>query len=196
LATKEFQNSMLKTLEEPPPNTYFILCTTEPEKLLPTIKTRATTYQVSPLMNNEVLKLLKVVCKKEGKKVDEKVLQEIVRVAEGCPREALTILDAVIDMDSTGDQIQAIIDQTVSESSLKELCIALLNSKSWKVTSEILKNLEGEPESIRYGILGYMNSVLLNSGNIRASDIIIIFENNFYDSKKAGLNNACFMVSK
>ena len=196
LATKEFQNTMLKTLEEPPPNTYFILCTTEPEKLLPTIKTRATTYQVSPLMNNEVLKLLKVVCKKEGKKVDEKVLQEIVRVAEGCPREALTVLDAVIDMDNTGDQIQAIIDQTVSESSLKELCIALLNSKSWKVTSEILKNLEGEPESIRYGILGYMNSVLLNSGNIRASDIIIIFENNFYDSKKAGLNNACFMVSK
>jgi len=194
-ATKDFMNAMLKPLEEPPPNTYFILCTTEPEKLLKTIKTRATTYQVFSLMNNEVLKLLKIVCKKEGKKVDEKVLQEAVRVSEGCPREALTILDAVIDIEDVEDQIQAIVDQTVSESSLRELCTALLNGKSWKTISEILKTLEGEPESIRYGILGYMNSVLLNSGSARASDIILMFENNFYDSKMTGLTNACFMLS-
>jgi len=195
-ATTDFMNAMLKVLEEPPNNTYFILCTTDPDKLLKTIKTRCTKYPVHPLLLHETEELLQKVCRKERKRVHKDVLNQIANVVEGCPREALVILDSIIDIDSKEDQEKSIIDFTVNEATVRELCQALLENKSWKIISKLIKGIEQEPESIRRAILGYMGAVLLNGRNDRADEILEAFWDNYYDVGKAGLTHSCYMITK
>ncbi len=197
-ATVDFMNAMLKVLEEPPNNTYFILCTTDPDKLLKTVKTRCFKYNTFPLLLHETEELLKKVCRKEVKRVSKDILNQIANVVEGCPREALVILDSIIDIDGKEDQAKSIIDFTVNETTVRELCQALLNNKSWKVISNIIKGIEQEQESIRRAILGWMGVVLLNGRNDRADEILEIFgEKNYYDSvSKVGLTHSCYMLTK
>ena len=57
-STNDAQNALLKGLEDPPPNTYFILATTDPQKLLPTIRGRCTQYPVEVLADKDMRKLL------------------------------------------------------------------------------------------------------------------------------------------
>ena len=58
--------------------------------------------------------------------------------------------------------------------------------------AKILQNLKGEPESIRWAVIGYARSVLIKAKNHQAYVIICAFENHFFDSKKAGLARACY----
>ena len=76
-ATVDWMNAMLEILEEPPKGVYFILCTTEPEKLLKTIKTRSTTYTVSTLRKHEMISLIQWVTQSEGVQLSEKVKNAI-----------------------------------------------------------------------------------------------------------------------
>lgn len=97
--TKEAQNALLKILEDTPQHVYFILCTTEPKKIISTIKTRCSTYQVSPLPASLIRDLLVWVCNEERKEVPNEVLNAISQTCEGSPRQALVSLDQVIDID-------------------------------------------------------------------------------------------------
>lgn len=200
-ATNEFQNAMLEALEEPPAKVHFILCTTEPNKLLKTILTRCFRYEVKPLLRREIKTLLSNVYTEEvGEEPDDfmnEVFDKISKVCDGCPREALVFLDSVIDV-GDDEKIEEVMGRIyISESSVKELCQALLNKKGWKTVSGILEGLrDSDPESVRYAVLGYMNSVLLNSDNERAGDIIALFLDSFIEQGMAGLTYACYIASK
>jgi DNA polymerase-3 subunit gamma/tau len=193
-STVDWQNCMLEILEEPPKNTYFILCTTEPERLLKAVRTRCTTYQVSGLLQNDIIKLLTKVCRREKKKISEAVLKEIAKVVDGSPRQALVVLDSLIEIDREEKQLEVVKDFSVNQSSIKDLCQALLQGNSWKDVSKIIKSLEEEPESIRYAVLGYMATVLLNGKNDRAAAAIEYFSDSFMYTKKAGLVYACYCM--
>ena len=112
--SKAFQNGVLKPLEDTPPFVYFILCTTDPQKLLRTIKNRCTTYEVESLYDRDMIALIEDVAGKEEKPIAEKVVDDIVEVADGCPRQALVILDQVIDMDPRR-QSRAVRDYVTNE---------------------------------------------------------------------------------
>jgi len=188
------QNSILKILEDTPAHVYFILCTTEPEKLLKTIRSRCTKYQVVSQNSHGMTKLLKwVVEEEEANWITDKVIAEIIKAAEGSPRNALVILDSIIDLDKEETMIQTIVDFSVKQESVVSLCRALLDAKPWKTISEILSNIEDEPEKVRYAVLGWMNSVLLKAENTRAAEIIGNFLESFMYSGKAGLTLACFL---
>jgi len=194
--TSDAQHALLKFLEDTPKHVRFILCTTEPEKLIATIKNRCSTFYVSSLSTREMFKFLKDICEKEKKKVPEEALREIVKASEGSPRQALVILDSVIDMSDESGLIDAIKNYHIqSKAGVIDLCRILLNSNSkWKQVTEILSKVEEEPESIRYAILGYMNSVLMKGENNYAALIIEEFSESFMYSKKAGLTGACYRV--
>src|SRR3972149_1565927 len=89
-------NSMLKVLEEPPAHCYFILCTTMPEKILSTIKTRCTSFVTSHLtdlqMKDLVLKTLTSKLSGLAGNFDflDEVADKVVMFAEGSPRQGLT----------------------------------------------------------------------------------------------------------
>jgi len=198
--TNDAQNAVLKLLEDTPEHVRFVLCTTDPEKLLKTIRTRCTTFQVSALPKRSIIKLLKTVCIDEGVVVNsgfEKVLEEIARVSEGLPRKALVLLDQVIDLNDE-DALKAIEKVTLNESTTIELCRLLIENipNKWNQMAAMLKSLDEEPESVRYAILGYLASVLLNKGEIKIAQLISIFSESFMYSGRAGLIAACFLACR
>ena len=79
-----------------------------------------------------------------------------------------------------------------------EICRGVYNGESWKTLKEKLKLIERntESEKIRYAILGYLNSIVLSSGDERASDLIDIFSENTFYSGKAGITRMCHLGSK
>ena len=86
-------NALLKTLEEPPEHIIFILATTEPHKILPTILSRCQRYDFRRITTAQIAKQLQTLTEKEGLEADEDALQYIARMADGAMRDALSILD-------------------------------------------------------------------------------------------------------
>jgi len=190
--TKDAQNALLKALEDTPSHVYFFLSTTEPEKLLQTIKTRCSTFSLSLLPERRMMRLMKRILSIEGKEVSEEVLKQICIDSMGSPRMALVILDKIIDVEP--DKMLAVAKQIASkENQVIELCRALLERKPWKVIMPILKGIERqEPEKIRRAVLSYCSKVLLNSDNPQAVIILNSFKTPTYDSGMAGIIISCY----
>ncbi len=95
LSTGAF-NALLKTLEEPPAHVIFILATTEPQKLPATILSRCQRYDFKRISDEQIVKRLEEICKKESIDVDEKALYEIARISDGGMRDSISILDQTV----------------------------------------------------------------------------------------------------
>lgn len=92
LSTSAF-NALLKTLEEPPEHVIFVLATTDPQKVLPTIISRCQRYDFKRITTEKLCAHLKDVCEKEGIQAEEDALSYIAMMADGGCRDALSILD-------------------------------------------------------------------------------------------------------
>ena len=86
-------NALLKTLEEPPEHVVFVMCTTDPQKILPTILSRVQRFDFHAIGNDEMQAHLAYVCGQEGFTYDAAALELIVRHARGGMRDALTSLE-------------------------------------------------------------------------------------------------------
>ena len=91
--TPDASNALLKTLEEPPPHVVFVLCTTDPAKLLSTIRSRCQRFAFRRPGPGELVKVLSRVCEAEGIEAPDAVLHLVARAGAGSYRDALTILD-------------------------------------------------------------------------------------------------------
>jgi len=198
--TKDAQNAMLKLLEDPPAHVYIILCTTDPEQLLPTVRGRCHTYQTRPLKSDEMMALLKSVLKKEKiEDYPEKILREIALLSEGHPRNALVMLDSVIDLTDTDTALAALSTISTTEASTKEICQAILKGQSWDSIRETVKNvlLETEPEKIRQSVLGYMTAVVLNcKTHDKAVAVIDIFSETIFYNGRSGIVKMIYAALK
>lgn len=191
--TNDAQNAFLKILEDTPKHIIFILCTTEPNKLIKAIKGRCSQYEVKPLDDREMMRLLKQVVRKENATIESEVLNAIIKSAEGHSRNALQILEQVLNT-SPDKRLEVAKQAEILENESIELCRALLKRQSWKQISSILTGLKGqEPESIRRVVLGYCQSVLLNGKTDNQAALIMeCFIDPFYDSGFPGLTFACY----
>lgn len=86
-------NALLKTLEEPPAHVIFILATTEPQRILPTIISRCQRFDFTSLTDEEMISRMEHVMKQEGKTYEEGALAQIAKLANGGMRDALSILE-------------------------------------------------------------------------------------------------------
>ena len=93
MLTQSAFNALLKTLEEPPEHVIFVLATTEPHKVLPTILSRCQRYDFKRITTDEIAEHLADVCEKEGIAADKDALHYIAAIADGGMRDALSILD-------------------------------------------------------------------------------------------------------
>lgn len=190
------QTALLKMLEDTPKHVYFMLATTDPHKLLKTIRTRCTEIALKPIGNDDLAHLLaEIILHEKNRKITDEVIGKIVESSDGSARKALVLLGSIIHMESEEAMMEA-IEKSTQEAQAIQLCRMLLNPRSsWSEIAKLLKELEGEePEGLRRMVLGYMRSVLLGGGNMapRAGSIIGIFERNFFDSLNAGLALACW----
>jgi DNA polymerase-3 subunit gamma/tau len=96
MLTTEAFNALLKTLEEPPPRSLFVLCTTEAHKLPTTIQSRCQHFSFRLLDYSEILSRLEWVMKQEKFAADEGALSAVAEAAEGSLRDALSLLDQAI----------------------------------------------------------------------------------------------------
>lgn len=190
------QQALLKMLEDTPPHVYFILATTDPSKLIPAIKTRCTTLTLKPLTNKQLRSLVESILEKEEKQIPIAVLDKLVEASSGSAREVLVRLGQVLALKEEEQQLEVLM-ASLEDPQVIGLCRSLLSSRStWQEVSEILKNIEEEPESIRHAVLGYMGGVLLGGGVMskRAYLVISRFQYPFYESKKPGLIATCWEI--
>ena len=86
-------NALLKTLEEPPANVVFILATTEPHKVLPTIVSRCQRFDFTRLNDIDLYNQIVKVCESENIQIEDEAIKQILTLADGGVRDALSILD-------------------------------------------------------------------------------------------------------
>ncbi len=89
-------NALLKTLEEPPPGTIFVLATTEPQKIIPTIHSRCQRFAFRLLSLDEISGRLAWICEREGIAAVPAAIKAIARRADGSMRDGLTLLDQAL----------------------------------------------------------------------------------------------------
>lgn len=96
-------SALLKTLEEPPENVIFVLATTDPQKLLPTIISRCQRFDFSKVKKSQISRHLLSIAQKENILLEEDAAQMIAVLSDGGMRDALSIMDQCASY--TGDQI-------------------------------------------------------------------------------------------
>lgn len=89
-------NALLKTIEEPPSHVVFILATTEPNKVIPTIISRCQRFDFNKVSQKDIEKRLSIVCKEEKIEIDPEAISLIAQLADGGMRDSLSILDQCI----------------------------------------------------------------------------------------------------
>jgi DNA polymerase III subunit gamma/tau len=89
-------NALLKIVEEPPDHLIFVFATTEPEKVLPTIRSRTHHYPFRLLAPRTMRSLLERICEQESVEVDETVYPLVIRAGGGSPRDTLSVLDQLL----------------------------------------------------------------------------------------------------
>ena len=198
-ATPAFQAGILKALEDTPAHVLFILCTTDPQRLKKTIHTRCSRFEVKPLDGATMQSFLLDVLKREGlEDYPGEAIMGVIQAAEGSPRQALVILDQIIDLPDVDSVMASISRFTIAEASVLVLCQGLLN-KDWPKCRNQLSALDSKAnlEGIRQAVLTYMRKVLLGDRpSNQAYFIIRAFERPFFDSGLAGITGAAWAATK
>src|SRR5208337_4165401 len=96
MVTQQGFNALLKLVEEPPPHLKFIFATTEPEKVIPTIRSRTHHYPFRLVPPSVLRELMQDILRKEGVAVEDTVLPLVVRAGAGSVRYSLSILDQLL----------------------------------------------------------------------------------------------------
>jgi DNA polymerase III gamma/tau subunit len=195
--TNDAQNALLKILEDTPRHVYFILCTTDPQKLIRPIKGRCSSFEMHPLAEKQMMLLLRKVVKGEGESLSKVVYEQIVDDCEGKPRNALQVLEQVLSADPD-NRLEIAKKSLDNQRESIELCRALLEGAGWRRIADILNGLKQEdPEGIRRHVLGYCQAVLLSGKpNDKAAVIIEAFFEPFYNTNFAGLVFACYEATQ
>lgn len=204
MLSKDAQNAILKLLEDPPDHVYFILGTTDPQKLLAAIIGRCSEYRLAAIKGDDLEQLMKVICKQEKFTVSQGIIEEIAERAEGSARKALVILDAVSKEAGEEDQKRAIQITSIDKDKAFALGKLLVwpRGEKWDDVAQMIRALEDyEAEGIRQMILGLARSALIGpkgggkpSNPGRGAVVIEIFQEMNIYAGHPGLALACFKV--
>src|SRR6266508_3129890 len=117
-------NALLKLIEEPPPHLVFVFCTTELQKMLPTVRSRCQTFVLARPRLPEIVRYLKGVAEGEGIEAPEAALALVARSARGSFRDAVSALDQLSSATEGKVTVQAVLQLlgAVEEEALFRLC--------------------------------------------------------------------------
>jgi DNA polymerase-3 subunit gamma/tau len=115
MLTSGAENALLKTLEEPPDHVVFVLATTEPHKVVPTIRSRTQQLELTLIGADDIAQLVRDVATDAGLDVDENAVGHVVKTGGGSARDTLSALDQVVAAggvtnadESTADLLEAL----------------------------------------------------------------------------------------
>lgn len=133
-------NALLKTIEEPPAHVIFILATTEPHKVIPTILSRCQRFDFNKISRNEIVDRMKYVIEQEHIEVEDRVLESIAILADGGLRDALSILDQCRAYSPEKITLQD-VNQIYGIVSTQEIC-DLIEEVKKKNTKNLIQTIE------------------------------------------------------
>ena len=174
-------NALLKTLEEPPEHVIFILATTEPHKILPTILSRCQRYDFEKVSDNDIKERLRTILAQEGVTFNESAINLIIKLADGGMRDALSILEKVLAYSGNSLNEQDILDIFSLESTEEK--IALLTSIINHDTKDVLDRLHKYVSSgtdikrLTEDLSSVLKDVLIYNSSYNASYLEILKEN-------------------
>ena len=182
--TSAAQQALLKVIEDCPDYVYFIFCTTNPSKIIPTIRNRCAIYKVTPLRPSEMRGLLESTCKNEKIKWgdNEDVIQAITKAAEGCPRQGLMLLEQVQDIEDPKEILEFISSAETGSKEVIELIREITSGRAnrWKRCADLYTKVSTDPETIRLSVLGYLRKMLLSANSLeeagQIAEMIQIFK--------------------
>jgi DNA polymerase III subunit gamma/tau len=155
MVTQQGFNALLKLVEEPPPHLKFIFATTEPEKVIPTIRSRTHHYPFRLVPPSVLRELLEEILANEGVPFDPAVLPLVVRAGAGSARDSLSILDQLLaGSDETGlryDRAVALLGYT-DASLLDEVVDAFAAADGAAVFRAVNRVIEGGHEPRRFAM--------------------------------------------
>lgn len=129
MLTTEAFNALLKTLEEPPAHVIFMMATTQPNKILPTILSRCQRFDLHLISSEDIVKRLKYIAKEEKIKITPSALSLIAKHSKGSQRDATGILD----------QLHSYTDKKIEEEDVASLLGVLDYKNLFKIVELIIK---------------------------------------------------------
>jgi DNA polymerase-3 subunit gamma/tau len=164
---KDAASALLKILEEPPRNTIFVLCTSEPQKMLKTILSRCQRFDLRKVSTKELSSHLRYICEQEGvQKIEDEALSIIARAGTGSVRDSISLLDAVIS-NSEKEVTVKITEEVINYTGMSfffTLTQNILNLEKVKTFIHLKKALSvgKDPQEVFYGFLEYVHSTMLS----------------------------------
>ncbi len=167
-------NALLKTIEEPPSKVVFILATTNPERVLNTIKSRCQKFDFRRISPSDIFQHLSEIAEKESIEYEVQALKIIAKRSNGGMRDAQSLLEQLnlLPEGITINNIQNLLGE-VSESELTNLIKSLVenNPESLIITCNKLYDAGNEPLQIISGLLNITRDLLLHTTNNKYSDL-------------------------
>ena len=208
--TGNAKDALLKLIEDTPPHAYFVFATTEPTKMIATIRTRCTKLQTQLLTDSELTKLVEQVLTEidpEGKvNFSLKVWEKLIKVSHGTPRNALNNLQKIMEVETSKDQLDLLQDFE-SMADVIDLCRAAFKGEDWEDIMELYKQVKANQgggdvtETVRRSILGYCKSCMLSPKTNRSfakkvARVIDLFSAPTYDGGEAQLLSMLFKAGR
>lgn len=162
MLSKQAFNALLKTLEEPPSHAKFFLATTEPSKLLDTIRSRCQMVQLAPLTERAIADRLTWVFEQEGVKPGPGVADEIAKRAKGGMRDALSMADQLLSLVGS-EPVQADVERLAGDGgheTLEEL-FAHVESKDAAGVLAALASIDGGQDEFLDRLLDHVRGCLV-----------------------------------
>lgn len=168
MLSKAAWNSLLMITEKPPKHLYWFFCTTEPGKVIPTIKTRSSAYTLKPVATRELHEVAARVLEAEEIDLNPKILKLVISEAGGSPRQMLSNLEVCLSAKNS-KEAAALLESAEASDNTIELCRLLVSGKAtWKSAIKIVREMKTEnPESVRIVLLNYISAVLLKTESAR-----------------------------
>ena len=143
MLTSGAENALLKTLEEPPDHVIFVMATTEPHKVVETIRSRSQHLELNLLPTEQLRELLEEISKDAGLEVGDEGLNQAIREAKGSARDALSALDKIVAggssfLENSVDELLDGIATRDSKKTLKAINAAIATGKEPRLIGENL----------------------------------------------------------
>jgi len=165
--TKDAYNAFLKTLEEPPAHVIFVLATTEPEKIIPTVRSRCQRFEFRPIPGPDLVARLKSVAQAESIEASDEFFALVARKAEGSVRDALGLLEQCVAFAGDSPTVEDFLTVTggVDLDSLRRLSALVRSGRAADALALLDEMLRAgrEAGAICGGLIDYLRDVFLTS---------------------------------
>lgn len=173
-------DSLLLSIEEPPPHLFWGLCSTEADKIPNTIRTRCHAFDLKPLRWEVLADYLEQVIKAERLKIVEGVPELVARRAQGSVRQALVFLSAVAGTTDKAEAMRLLESADLEEGNPVQLARMICTSRgfSWDAARKLLVSMSEEsPEALRLVIIRYATKMILDAkGDAEARRLLAVIE--------------------